>query len=154
MTNTWCLPKLLQVLMLQQTKRRSATTRLSSLSLIQRRPSGRSGPCRINTSGELQPPPSTPQPVSTAELNRILIFFQLLLFSLQAGGGLQAGETRRANAALLDLNWLEDGAVTFKADNGKFVGTKKSGHLFANVDTVDERSKYGNGASYDDDETL
>ena len=67
-----------------------------------------------------------------------------MLFSLQAGGGLQAGETRRANAALLDLNWLEDGAVTFKADNGKFVGTKKSGHLFANVDTVDERSKYGN----------
>ena len=65
------------------------------------------------------------------------------MFSLQAGGGLQAGETRRANAALLDLNWLEDGAVTFKADNGKFVGTKKSGHLFANVDTVDERSKYG-----------
>ena len=45
---------------------------------------------------------------------------------------------------MLDLNWLEDGAVTFKADNGKFVGTKKSGHLFANVDTVDERSKHGN----------
>ena len=67
-----------------------------------------------------------------------------MLFSLQAGGGLQAGETRRANAALIDLNWLEDGAVAFKADNGKFVGTKKSGHLFANVDTVDERSKYGN----------
>ena len=62
--------------------------------------------------------------------------------SLQAGGGLQAGESRRANAALLDLTWLEDGAVAFKADNGKFVGTKKSGHLFANVDTVEERSKY------------
>ena len=62
--------------------------------------------------------------------------------SLQTGGGLQAGESRRANAALLDLTWLEDGAVAFKADNGKFVGTKKSGHLFANVDTVEERSKY------------
>ena len=68
-------------------------------------------------------------------------YFQLVLFSLQAGGGLQAGETRRANAALLDLNWLEDGAVAFKADNGKFVGTKKSGHLFANVDAVEDRSK-------------
>ena len=43
---------------------------------------------------------------------------------------------------MLDLTWLEDGAVAFKADNGKFVGTKKSGHLFANVDTVEERSKY------------
>merc|ERR1712184_43529 len=63
-------------------------------------------------------------------------------FSLQTGGGLQAGETRRANAALLDLNWLEDGAVTFKADNGKFVGAKKSGHLFANVDVLEDNSRF------------
>ena len=63
-------------------------------------------------------------------------------FTLQAGGGLQAGEPQPASAALFDLIWLEDGAVAFKAENGKYVGTKKSGHLFANVDTIEERSKY------------
>ena len=63
-------------------------------------------------------------------------------FSLQAGGGLQAGETRRGAATKLDLVWLEDGAVAFKAENGKMIGTKKSGHLFANVDGVEDRSKY------------
>merc|ERR1719385_262287 len=58
-------------------------------------------------------------------------------FSLQAGGGLQAGETRRANAALLDLNWLEDGAVTFKADNGKFVGTNKAAYATIQVERAE-----------------
>ena len=39
--------------------------------------------------------------------------------------------------------WLEDGSVAFKANNGKFVGTKKSGHLFANCESVDEsNAKY------------
>ena len=39
--------------------------------------------------------------------------------------------------------WLEDGSVAFKANNGKFVGTKKSGHLYANCDTLDEpNAKY------------
>jgi hypothetical protein len=33
--------------------------------------------------------------------------------------------------------------VAFKANNGKFVGTKKSGHLFANCDAaMDENAKY------------
>jgi len=63
-------------------------------------------------------------------------------FSLQAGGGLQAAETRREAGTKLDLVWLEDGAVAFKAENGKMIGTKKSGHLFANVDGVEDRSKY------------
>ena len=38
--------------------------------------------------------------------------------------------------------WLEDGSVAFKANNGKFMGTKKSGHLFANCDDVEEKTKY------------
>ena len=59
-----------------------------------------------------------------------------------AGGVLQAGESQRASAALFDLVWLEDGAVALKAENGKFVGTKKSGQLFANVGKVEEQSKY------------
>ena len=63
-------------------------------------------------------------------------------FSLQGGGGLQAAETRREAGTKLDLVWLEDGAVAFKAENGKMIGTKKSGHLFANVDGVEDRSKY------------
>merc|ERR1719282_833247 len=63
-------------------------------------------------------------------------------FTLQAGGGVQAAEKNRSPQALFDLQWQEDGSVCFKADNGKSVGTKKSGHLFANVDTVEERIKY------------
>jgi len=63
-------------------------------------------------------------------------------FRLGPGGGLQAAETRGAGAAALDLEWLDDGTVAFKAENGKYIGTKKSGHLFANVDTIEERSKY------------
>merc|ERR1711881_167402 len=44
---------------------------------------------------------------------------------------------------LFDMIWLEDGSVAFKANNGKFVGTKKSGHLYANCESVDEpNAKY------------
>ena len=70
----------------------------------------------------------------------------LRYFSVQPGGGVQAGEAKRPEQAPLQLVWQDNGTVAMKADNGKFVGTKKSGHLFANVDTVDERSKYVNQA--------
>jgi len=63
-------------------------------------------------------------------------------FSLGSGGGLQAGESAQKAGAALDLVWQEDGTVAFRADNGKFVGTKKSGHLFANVEEVEERSRF------------
>lgn len=63
-------------------------------------------------------------------------------FTLQAGGGVQASETKKTANALFDLMWLEDGSVCLKANNGKYVATKKSGHLFANCDAVEEKSKY------------
>jgi len=63
-------------------------------------------------------------------------------FSLQAGGGIQAAEPRREGGAQVDLVWLDDGTVAFKTENGKYVGTKKSGHLFANTDDIEDRSKY------------
>ena len=63
-------------------------------------------------------------------------------FSLGPGGGLQAAETRGAGAALIDLEWLNDCTVAFKAENGKYICTKKSGHLFADADMINERSKF------------
>ena len=39
--------------------------------------------------------------------------------------------------------WHNDGSISFRANNGKYVGTKKSGHLFANCDDFSEdKSKY------------
>lgn len=38
--------------------------------------------------------------------------------------------------------WNGDGSVSFRANNGKLVATKRSGHLYANTDTVDDTSKY------------
>jgi len=55
-------------------------------------------------------------------------------FTLQPGGGVQANEVRRSKDGLFEMTWCEDGSVAFLANNGKFVGTKKSGHLFANCE--------------------
>jgi len=64
-------------------------------------------------------------------------------FTQQPGGGIQAGDVTRSKDGLHELMWLEDGSVAFKANNGKFVGTKKSGHLYANCESVDEpNAKY------------
>lgn len=48
----------------------------------------------------------------------------------------------RTSNALFDLVWNGDGSVSFRANNGKLVATKRSGHLYANTDTVDDTSKY------------
>lgn len=40
------------------------------------------------------------------------------------------------------MDWQDDGSIGFRANNGKFIGTKKSGHLFANADTIDDSSKF------------
>ena len=49
----------------------------------------------------------------------------------------------RSKDGLFELTWCEDGSVAFKANNGKFVGTKKSGHLFANCDnSTDPNASY------------
>jgi len=63
-------------------------------------------------------------------------------FSVQPGGGVQAGEARRPEQAPLQLIWQDNGTVAMKADNGKFVGAKKSGHLFANVDVIEDNSRF------------
>jgi fascin 1/2 len=59
-------------------------------------------------------------------------------FTLQPAGGVQAAEPKRSSNALFDLLWNEDGSVSFRANNGKFVATKKSGHLFANTDSNED----------------
>lgn len=63
-------------------------------------------------------------------------------FCLSAGGGIQATGARRTADALFDLVWHGDGSLSLRANNGKYLGTKRSGHLFATSDTVEENSKY------------
>ncbi len=48
---------------------------------------------------------------------------------------------RSANG-LFDLIWHEDGSMSFRGNNGRFIGTKKSGHLFANCDRAEDNTKY------------
>lgn len=48
----------------------------------------------------------------------------------------------RSSNALFELAWQGDGSVCFRANNGKYVSTKRSGHLYANVDVIDEACKY------------
>ena len=43
---------------------------------------------------------------------------------------------------MYDLLWQDDGTVCFKAKNGKFVGIKKSGHLYANCDTIEDNTRF------------
>ena len=50
--------------------------------------------------------------------------------------------TRRSSNALFELDWQGDGAVAFRANNGKYLMTKRSGHLYANSDTIDDNCKY------------
>jgi len=63
-------------------------------------------------------------------------------FTLQPGGGVQASATKKSKEALFQIDWHQDGAVSFKASNGQYVGTKKSGHLFANMDNIEENARF------------
>lgn len=63
-------------------------------------------------------------------------------WTLETNGGIQAVADKRSSNALFDLVWQGDGSVAFRANNGKYVATKRSGHLYANADSVDELSKY------------
>lgn len=68
-------------------------------------------------------------------------------WSLEAGGGIQASDHKRSSNALFDLIWQpDDGTVALRANNGKFLATKRSGHLYANSDSADgndsDASKY------------
>lgn len=48
----------------------------------------------------------------------------------------------RSSNALFELEWQGDGAVAFRANNGKYLMTKRSGHLYANADSIDDNCKY------------
>ncbi|XP_065558243.1 protein singed-like isoform X2 [Artemia franciscana] len=63
-------------------------------------------------------------------------------WTLESGGGIQAGATKKSSNALFELAWQADCSVAFRANNGKYVATKKSGHLFANSEVVDDASKF------------
>jgi len=63
-------------------------------------------------------------------------------FSLQASGGVQACETKKVAAALFQVLWGQGGSVSIRASNGKLVGIKKSGHLFANCEPESENSRF------------
>lgn len=49
---------------------------------------------------------------------------------------------RRSADALFELVWHGDGSVSFRANNGKLLGTKRSGHLFATSDAVEDVTKF------------
>ncbi|XP_014213718.1 protein singed-like [Copidosoma floridanum] len=68
-------------------------------------------------------------------------------WSLESGGGIQAAEHKRSSNALFDMIWQqEDGTVALRANNGRYVATKRSGHLYANADDINavdnDASKY------------
>lgn len=63
-------------------------------------------------------------------------------WTLEAGGGIQASADSRSSNALFQLEWQGSGAVAFRANNGKYLTTKRSGHLYANADQPDDNCKY------------
>ncbi|CAI6344413.1 unnamed protein product [Macrosiphum euphorbiae] len=63
-------------------------------------------------------------------------------WTLETGGGIQAVADKKSSNALFELAWQGDGSVCFRANNGKYVSTKRSGHLYANVDAIDDACKY------------
>jgi fascin 1/2 len=63
-------------------------------------------------------------------------------WTLESAGGVQASSDKKTSNALFAMEWQPDGSVGFRANNGKFVATKKSGHLYANTETLEESSKF------------
>ncbi|KAJ2945823.1 hypothetical protein O0L34_g4726 [Tuta absoluta] len=63
-------------------------------------------------------------------------------WTLECGGGIQASGDNKSSNALFDLDWQGDGSVAFRANNGKYLMTKRSGHLYANADSIDDNCKY------------
>jgi fascin 1/2 len=61
---------------------------------------------------------------------------------LETAGGIQASAEKKSSNALFELKWIDDGSVSFRANNGKYVACKRSGHLYANCDAPDENSKF------------
>lgn len=63
-------------------------------------------------------------------------------WTLETAGGIQAAGDKRSSNALFDLLWQGDGSVCFRANNGKYLMTKRSGHLYATAETIDDNCKY------------
>ncbi|CAH0564572.1 unnamed protein product [Brassicogethes aeneus] len=63
-------------------------------------------------------------------------------WTLETTGGIQAASEKRSSNSLFDLVWQNDGSVVFRANNGRYVITKRSGHLFATSDAIDDNCKY------------
>ncbi|VVD03821.1 unnamed protein product [Leptidea sinapis] len=64
-------------------------------------------------------------------------------WTLETGGGIQASGDNKSSNALFELVWGEAaGWLSFRANNGKYVTTKRSGHLYANSDVPDDNCKY------------
>lgn len=63
-------------------------------------------------------------------------------WALSTGGGIQATGNRRCADALFELIWHGDGSLSFRANNGKFLATKRSGHLFATSESIEDITKF------------
>ncbi|XP_021950960.1 protein singed isoform X2 [Folsomia candida] len=57
---------------------------------------------------------------------------------VEATGGIQAGGDKRTTSSLFTLKWSPGGTLYFMGCNGKYVGAKRSGHLYANVESPEE----------------
>lgn len=63
-------------------------------------------------------------------------------WSLDSTGGIQANASKSSSNSLFTLEWLPEGSVAFQAKNGKYVAAKKSGHLYANSDKIEDMEKF------------
>jgi len=63
-------------------------------------------------------------------------------WTLETSGGIQASSGKKSSNALFDLVWHADGSLSFRANNGKCLATKKSGHLYANSEENEEAAKF------------
>lgn len=68
--------------------------------------------------------------------------FQDRYWCLSNGAGIQADGNRRCADALFEMVWHGDGSVSFRANNGKFLATKRSGHLFSTSESIEEITKF------------
>jgi len=59
-------------------------------------------------------------------------------------GGIQASSDKKSSPwQLFDLIWTVGGVLNFRASgNGKYVGAKRSGHLYANCENDDENARF------------
>lgn len=72
----------------------------------------------------------------------ILWILQDRYWCLSNGSGIQATGNRRCADALFEMIWHGDGSVSFRANNGKFLATKRSGHLFSTSESIEEIAKF------------